>query len=634
MVVSWGLVEVPRYLFYALNLFMSKVPGPVFFLRYNLFSVLYPTGISGELLQVWQTLPYLKANCVYGWYGALVWVLLYLPGAPFLYLHMLGQRAAATKKRLEAGRPAPKLEGIQFPVDPKGERSTTVINQGAFAASIAAVDPKAAEEAKKARNWRFGYTKHVVKNVEISARSPETCLKVAQAGLDYLHNQFEFIRNDKTMKLPEAMASIKGTFHTGVIKGTKPKPTSYEYEIPYLDKTLKGQDILKQLNKWAEYGTIDPECKDAIAAVVQHKEWLDLSDRYFVLLGAGSAMGPLLVLLAHGANVIAIDLDRDFVWSRLIKLARDSPGTLIFPLSKPQESIKDDAELFKSAGCNLFTQTPEIKNWLLTVEPDKEIVIGGYAYMDAAMFVKVAMAMDAIIQGVLEKRKNAGLAFLCSPTDVFVTSEESRKERIKHLKNATWWQRLVSGLSGGRFLVSNVIPPVKGNDGKQYNIIDGLVVAQGPNYALAKRLQHWRCMLAWSQGHLVSTNIAPSTATRSVVHNKQFAAAYGGMPKFRPMEIMYQETSNAVMGAILIHDIRNPKAFANPKSGLTSPLDLFRGAPFHGGIWRMGYKMNSIGEVAAVIYYLRVYRAYLLTGLASLVGAGAYIAANGPPHKW
>ena len=29
-------------------------------------------------------------------------------------------------------------------------------------------------------------------------------------------------------------------------------------------------------------------------------------------------------------------------------------------------------------------------------------------------------------------------------------------------------------------------------------------------------------------------------ATASVVHNKQFAAAYGGMHVFRPMEIFYQ----------------------------------------------------------------------------------------------
>jgi len=485
------------------------------------------------------------------------------------------------------------------------------------------------------RNWRFGYTKHVVRNVEISAQSPETCLKVARAGLEYLHSNMEFIRDGKTYKFSEAMKKFTGSFETAVVKGTKPKPTSFEYEIPYKGKNLKGKEALAQLDKWAKYGTIDPECRDAIAAVIKNEDWQDLSDSYFVLLGAGSAMGPLLVLLSLGANVIAVDLDRAPIWERLVGLAKNSPGTMIFPVKKPFKDIKSDKELYENAGCNLFTQAPEIKNWLLGVESGKRLIIGGYAYLDAALFVKVAMAMDGIIEGVCEQRKDTALAFLCSPTDVFVTSAEARKAMVKSLKDAPFWQKLVSSLSGGRFLVPNARKECKSKDNKNtFNVVDGLVVAQGPNYALAKRLQHWRCMLMWSQGHTVSTNIAPSTATSSVVHNKQFAAAYGGMHHFKPMEIMYQETSNAVMGALLIHDVRNPKAYANPKTPLASPLQIHAGAPFHGGIWRMAYKMNSIGEMSAVIYYLNQYKVTLVGGLAGFVALVSFIASKGAPHTW
>jgi len=353
-----------------------------------------------------------------------------------------------------------------------------------------------------------------------------------------------------------------------------------------------------------------------------------------VLLGAGSAMGPLLVLMALGANVSAVDLDRQPIWERLIGIAKNSPGRMIFPTKKPAKEL-NDKELAAVAGCNLFTQCPEIKNWLLEVEPDKQLIIGGYAYLDAALFTKVSMAMDAIIEGVLAKRDNAALAFLCSPTDVFVVPDTAHKAMQANLKAAPVWQKIIAAISGGRFLVPNARKPVEAKDKKhKFNVVDGLVVAQGPNYAIAKRIQHWRCMLAWSKGHIVSTNIAPSTATRSVVHNKQFAAAYGGMHRFKPMEIMYQETSNAVMGALLIHDIRNPKSFAHPDSGLESPLQLFAGGAFHGGVWRMGYKMNSIGEMAAVSYYIQIYKAYLAGGLAAVAGLVAYIAMHGPPHKW
>jgi very-long-chain (3R)-3-hydroxyacyl-CoA dehydratase len=46
-VASWSLVEVPRYLFYALNLYVADVPLPLLQLRYSLFIILYPSGISG-----------------------------------------------------------------------------------------------------------------------------------------------------------------------------------------------------------------------------------------------------------------------------------------------------------------------------------------------------------------------------------------------------------------------------------------------------------------------------------------------------------------------------------------------------------------------------------------------------------
>jgi len=635
VVFSWSLVEVPRYLFYALNLYTEKVPFVLFFLRYNLFAVLYPSGITGEIFQILKAMPALKVECLSCWYLSLFLLALYVPGSPFMYFHMMGQRKSANMRR-NAAKPGspPPVAGIEFPEDKKGERSTTAINQGAFVASLAAIDKKAAEEAKKVRNWRFGYTRHVVRNVELSAQSPEACLNAAEAGLEYLHNNFEFIRDGQTYKLAEAMKKFTGSFHTAVIEGTKPKPAKFDYEVPYKDKNLKGKELLAQLKKWAEYGTIEPEAQAAIAAVVNNPEWLDLSDLYFVLLGAGSAMGPLLVLMALGANVIAVDLDRAPIWERLIGIAKNSPGRMIFPTKAPADGL-DDKQLAAVAGCNLFTQTPEIKNWLLKVEPGKPLIIGGYAYLDGALFIKVAMAMDGIIKGVLDSRPNTALAFLCSPTDVFVVSDRARDAMVKNHKSAPLWQKMVSLLSGGKFLVPNARRPVEAKDKKnKFNVVDGLVVAQGPNYALAKRLQHWRCMLAWSKGSIVSTNIAPSTATRSVVHNKQFAAAYGGMHHFKPMEVMYQETSNAVMGALLIHDMRNPKSFAHPDTPLASPLQLFAGGAFHGGVWRMGYKMNSIGEMAAVAYYLKSYRAYLAGAMAAITGVVAYIVTHGPPHKW
>ena len=39
--------------------------------------------------------------------------------------------------------------------------------------------------------------------------------------------------------------------------------------------------------------------------------------------------------------------------------------------------------------------------------------------------------------------------------------------------------------------------------------------------------------------------------------------AYGGMHWFKPMEVFQQETSNAVMGALLLRDISDEKVHAH-----------------------------------------------------------------------
>jgi hypothetical protein len=66
--------------------------------------------------------------------------------------------------------------GVEFPKDKSGQRSTTEINQNTFAAAVEAVSAEAAEAVRKQRGWRFAYAKHLVKQVELCAVSPENAL--------------------------------------------------------------------------------------------------------------------------------------------------------------------------------------------------------------------------------------------------------------------------------------------------------------------------------------------------------------------------------------------------------------------------------------------------------------------------
>ena len=116
--LSWATVEVPRYLYYAWSLASpSTLPYALTWLRYSLFLVLYPSGITGELLCIAHALPYLaahpsllslsmpnKLNFAFSFHYAVLLVLaLYVPGSPLMISTMWAQR----KKVLGTAAPAP-----------------------------------------------------------------------------------------------------------------------------------------------------------------------------------------------------------------------------------------------------------------------------------------------------------------------------------------------------------------------------------------------------------------------------------------------------------------------------------------------------------------------------------------------
>ena len=110
-ITSWSMVEIPRYLFYALSLW-DACPYPLIWLRYSLFAILYPTGITGELgcmymaykseeikkydFFILDTNPIVYVNLAF---ITLLVVLTYIPGSPFMYMHMVKARSKALNSK-------------------------------------------------------------------------------------------------------------------------------------------------------------------------------------------------------------------------------------------------------------------------------------------------------------------------------------------------------------------------------------------------------------------------------------------------------------------------------------------------------------------------------------------------------
>ena len=246
----------------------------------------------------------------------------------------------------------------------------------------------------------------------------------------------------------------------------------------------------------------------------------------------------------------------------------------------------------KAAGVDLLADAPTIADWLADVGGEDQLVLGNYVYADGASNVRVATAVDVLSTRVLAQRSDTALAFLATPTDVFAVPAEAVRASTDaygaRSRSAKVLGRPLRTVSGGRLLRRAYVA------GADPGINDSLIPQQGPNYALAKRLQRWRATTTRRDGGLVSLNVAPPTRTRSVVKNRALAAAYAGAHRFG-VEVFEPATSNVLMAALLVHDLHTGGGPAHEQ-----PWQDEAYAAVHGGLWRTAYAPRSILGMAAL----------------------------------
>jgi hypothetical protein len=226
---------------------------------------------------------------------------------------------------------------------------------------------------------------------------------------------------------------------------------------------------------------------------------------------------------------------------------------------------------------------------------DGPFVIGNYVYADGTTFLRLAGAVDALVDDQLKSGRAAALAYLATPTDVFAVPEEITSDARGTAKRSAF-RSAASTLTGSKLYGRNYSELVEGED-RSWGISDCLVPIQGPNYGLSKALQRWRAVVAREEGSVSSANVAPATRTSSVTKNRMLAAAYSQAHRYG-IEIFEPETSRVMMAALLVHDLRNPSAASQPEVPMAHPFDLFVDNAVHGGIWRMGYEPRSVLPVA------------------------------------
>jgi len=522
---------------------------------------------------------------------------------------------AYSRTRINARRPismqtasdrSADREGVDFPPAADGRRGTTDTGRAVFADALRVADASAATAAERERDWRRRYVVHAGRLVQLAAADPARPIAMAEAGLASLRRRLQFVRDGASSAL-EALPPPRTRIDTRRITGIS-KAGPAPIAVPYRGAMLSGDALRRQLDRWEADGIVEPSFAQALWRVQSHPEWLDLSDHRFALLGAQAEMAPLPWLLRWRATVYAVDLPRTDIWQRLLRLAHAGNGTLCVPLRSSSATAapapEDNAALAQYAGADLLSDTPELIAWL--GESEGSLTVGAYAYLDGAQHVRVAAAMDAIQAQLAAQRRNVSLAMLATPTDAYAVPGDALRMAHERFAARGVLARTARAVTLGRGFARNGVPvagPGAADTATPHGVVDALVVQQGPNYVLAKRLQHWRALTARAQGTRVSIHVAPPALTGSVTKNRLLAAAYRAAHRFGA-QAFEPATAAALMAALLVHDLRHPQAPANPDVALGQPLDLLSDAACHGGLWRMPYAARSALPMAALIGYL------------------------------
>jgi hypothetical protein len=477
--------------------------------------------------------------------------------------------------------------GIAFPRAADGRRSTAALGRAVVADALREVDPIGARNAEQETNWRSGYLLHFRRLVEAGLGSREAALTTARDGLDSLHDRMRAVTAEGEQGLRAwAGGEPERPLRTLEVAGEAEPET--ELTVPYHGRRLRGGELHDRLDAWEREGVIEPSAGEAVRAVMAHPEWLRLEGRTVAVLGAGAEMGPLQALLRWGARVAALDLPRPEVWRRILDTARAGAGSALLPVEPGAATSSHE-----HAGADLVSEVPAVAAWLADL-PGR-LVLGNYVYADGADNVRVSLAVDALTTRLLAERDDVALGFLATPTDVFAVPAEAVEQSTRTYEGRSTTAKLLGRplrtLSAGRLLHRAYVP------GSDPGINDSLVPQQGPNYALAKRLQRWRAAAAREDGTTVSLNVAPPTRTRSVVKNRALAAAYAGAHRFG-VEVFEPATSNVLMAALLVHDLHTGGGPAHEH-----PWQDEAHAAVHGGLWRTGYAPRSALGLAALLGY-------------------------------
>lgn len=478
--------------------------------------------------------------------------------------------------------------GIRFPLV-GSSRSSSVTGAAVLAASFARVDETAAAAAEgDASRWRKKYARHFAASTTASVDA-KAAVAIAEDGRQALWERLVWT-SESAADVPviDWAGSPNAAVSTGVssqtIAGRGERVN--ELRVPYRGQVLSGSALEAQLATWVRDGVVEAGFAQQIQVVIDNPELLSMPGHTVTLLGAAAAMGPLSQLTQWGVNVIAVDVPFLAVQERITAIAAAGSGQVTVPVVGAR------------SGLHVSSSLPLLRGWLAAQwKTEATPVLSTLTYADGAAHVEANLAGDVLADDLVLARPDAMLAYLNTPTDSFLVPADAvaqARSRALHWRWNSPAHRVASRLTGRRLFENAYEHELVDGTGSTWGLSDTLVDIQGPNYALAKRLQRWRAVEHQNAGGRVSSTVAPASWTRSVTKNRVLASVYRGAAPFG-VEIFDPETAGPLLAAKMVAD-----AFTELPDTNAHPESVFAAAA-HGGLWRQPFEPRSALTVAALL---------------------------------
>lgn len=351
--------------------------------------------------------------------------------------------------------------------------------------------------------------------------------------------------------------------------------TGWVPEVPLDGERYRGRLVLQALDRLFSAHHLTRAAHRALTWMVERAEGgLDLRGQRFALLGAGAELSPAPLLLAAGATVRWID----------VRPSEGLPGDLISTVG----------------GDDVLERPRQVAAALRAFASEGPVHVGLFAYAPgASRELRLAAVMDALVRS-LGPQVVKSVSLYISPTSPGELQPEDLAAATARGEAPPWWQR---GFAAARALKG---PGSFGTE--QVRVARGAISLQGAAYQAAQYLTKLLSSEVLAVDGLggapvtVSANVAGITETRSLSH-PLFQVAFRGAPAFG-VRIFRPETTRALSGLLMLHDLLNPEAPGAPSRRFDSELErarALRSQQVHGGAYDLPWQFESAVRTAAVV---------------------------------